>query len=84
MCGRCSVVDWTPTFADVEWSPAQADGGTPITAYLIQYKGRKRDGVGVLSHHIYLSIQGLLDYIHAISTYLSIYQNIYLFNYLNM
>lgn len=39
-CGRVSVEDWTPTFADLVWSAPTWDGGTPILSYLIQFKGQ--------------------------------------------
>ena len=38
-CGRCTVIDWMPTFADLTWSQPFTDGGAPITSYIIQLKG---------------------------------------------
>lgn len=38
-CGRCTVIDWMPTFADLTWTQPITDGGAPITAYIIQLKG---------------------------------------------
>ena len=38
-CGRCSVIDWMPTFADLTWTEPGTDGGAPIMSYIIQLKG---------------------------------------------
>ena len=37
-CGKPKILDWTPTFVDISWSGPIADGGAPITHYILEMK----------------------------------------------
>merc|ERR1711874_234379 len=34
--GRPNIVDWDSDRVDLDWSPPESDGGSPITGYIIQ------------------------------------------------